>query len=68
MSAPKPPCKGCSLHQMGCKTDCARWAIYERDFKAWKKTVNAEKNRYLGILDAEIQRKAKEKKRSGREK
>ena len=61
MSAPKPPCRGCTLHKMGCKSECERWAIYQREFKAWKDAVTAEKSRYLNNLDAEIKRKAAEK-------
>ena len=68
MSAPKPPCKGCLLHDFGCKKTCQRWSIYERDFKSWKATVYAEKNRYLGLLDAEIKRKEDEKRKKRRRK
>ena len=66
MSAPKPPCRGCTLHKMGRKSECERWAIYQREFKAWKDAVTAEKSRYLNNLDAEIRRKAAEKRKKRR--
>lgn len=59
----KPPCKGCSLRQVGCRSTCQRWAIYEKEKEAEKAVVTAERNRYLGILDAEIKRKAAEKRK-----
>lgn len=66
MSAPGSPCKGCLLHEFGCKKGCERWAIYERDKKAWDKVVRNERNRYLGTLNAVIKRKVKEQKQSWR--
>ena len=66
MSAPNAPCRGCSLIKMGCKSTCERWAIYQREFKAWKDAVTAEKSRYLNNLDAEIKRKAAEKRKKRR--
>ena len=41
-------------------------AIYQREFKAWKDAVTAEKSRYLNNLDAEIKRKAAEKRKKRR--
>lgn len=63
MSAPNSPCYRCSSHQFGCKKDCERWVIYEREYKAWKKAVQTEKSRYLNILDAEAKRRVAEKKK-----
>ena len=68
MSAPNSPCYRCSLHDFGCKKNCERWAIYEREYKAWKKVVQTEKSRYLNNLEAEIQRKSKEKEKKRRSK
>ena len=66
MSAPNSPCYGCSLHALGCKADCERWAIYQRELKEWKTVVQTEKKKYWSMIDAEIQRKSAEKKRKGK--
>ena len=66
MSAPNAPCKDCSLHRFGCRTNCQGWNDYLKAKEEWTAIVKAEKSRYLNITDAEIKRKSKEKRKKER--
>ena len=59
----QPPCRHCADRHMNCHSECQTGIEYDSQRKAAKAVADAEKKRYLGILSAEIERKAAEKRK-----